>query len=58
MCAETIRLLPAFGVGSALSNDYNATGIPTKGRGTKGVIAMQTPPPTPTPLTPLSTELK
>ena len=27
------RLLPAFGVGSALSNDYVATGIPTKGRG-------------------------
>lgn len=27
------RLLPAFGVGSALSKDYTATGIPTKGRG-------------------------
>ena len=27
------RLLPAFGVGSALSRDFEATGIPTKGRG-------------------------
>ena len=27
------RLLPAFGVGSALSRDYAATGTPTKGRG-------------------------
>lgn len=27
------RLLPAFGVGSALSQDYSARGIPTKGRG-------------------------
>jgi probable F420-dependent oxidoreductase len=27
------RLLPAFGVGSALSRDYAATGIPTRGRG-------------------------
>lgn len=27
------RLLPAFGVGSALSRDYVATGVPTKGRG-------------------------
>lgn len=27
------RLLPAFGVGSALGRDYAATGIPTKGRG-------------------------
>jgi alkanesulfonate monooxygenase SsuD/methylene tetrahydromethanopterin reductase-like flavin-dependent oxidoreductase (luciferase family) len=27
------RLLPAFGVGSALSRDYTATGTPTKGRG-------------------------
>ena len=27
------RLLPAFGVGSALSKDYTATGTPTKGRG-------------------------
>lgn len=27
------RLLPAFGVGSALGKDYSASGIPTKGRG-------------------------
>ena len=27
------RLLPAFGVGSALSRDYTATGTPTKARG-------------------------
>jgi probable F420-dependent oxidoreductase len=27
------RLLPAFGIGSALSRDFAATGIPTKGRG-------------------------
>ena len=27
------RLLPAFGVGSAISRDYVATGTPTKGRG-------------------------
>ena len=27
------RLLPAFGVGSALSRDFTATGIPSKGRG-------------------------
>jgi probable F420-dependent oxidoreductase len=27
------RLLPAFGVGSALGKDYAASGIPTKGRG-------------------------
>lgn len=27
------RLLPAFGVGSAVSRDYAATGTPTKGRG-------------------------
>lgn len=27
------RLLPAFGVGSALSKDFSATGTPTKGRG-------------------------
>jgi len=27
------RLLPAFGVGSALSRDFTATGTPTKGRG-------------------------
>ena len=27
------RLLPAFGVGSALSRDFSATGTPTRGRG-------------------------
>lgn len=27
------RLLPAFGVGSAISRDYTATGTPTRGRG-------------------------
>jgi probable F420-dependent oxidoreductase len=27
------RLLPAFGIGSALSRDYTATGTPTQGRG-------------------------
>lgn len=27
------RLLPAFGVGSAVSRDYTATGTPTRGRG-------------------------
>jgi probable F420-dependent oxidoreductase len=27
------RLLPAFGIGSAVSRDYAATGTPTKGRG-------------------------
>lgn len=27
------RLLPAFGVGSAISRDYSATGTPTRGRG-------------------------
>lgn len=27
------RLLPAFGVGSAISRDYQATGTPTRGRG-------------------------
>ncbi len=27
------RLLPAFGVGSALSKDFSATGTPTRGRG-------------------------
>ena len=27
------RLLPAFGVGSARSSDYSATGTPTRGRG-------------------------
>ena len=29
------RLLPAFGIGSALSRDYTATGTETKGRGKK-----------------------
>ena len=27
------RMLPAFGVGSALGRDYSATGVPTRGRG-------------------------
>lgn len=27
------RMLPAFGVGSALGRDFSATGVPTKGRG-------------------------
>ncbi len=35
------RLLPAFGIGSALSQDYQATGIPTKRRGTKADDALQ-----------------
>lgn len=37
------RLLPAFGVGSALGQDYAATGVPTKGRGrrtTEGLVIM------------------
>ncbi len=29
------RLLPAFGVGSALGQDYASTGIPTRGRGNR-----------------------
>ncbi len=29
------RLLPAFGIGSALSRDYSATGTPTQGRGSR-----------------------
>ncbi len=29
------RLLPAFGIGSALSRDYTATGTPTQGRGSR-----------------------
>jgi len=29
------RLLPAFGIGSAVSRDYTATGTPTKGRGAR-----------------------
>ena len=35
------RLLPAFGIGSALSQDYQATGIPTKRRGKKADEALQ-----------------
>ena len=35
------RLLPAFGIGSALSQDYKATGIPTKRRGKKADEALQ-----------------
>ncbi|MCH1554670.1 MAG: LLM class flavin-dependent oxidoreductase [Pseudomonadales bacterium] len=34
------RLLPAFGIGSALSRDYSATGTPTKGRGKKADEAL------------------
>ncbi|MDA1207851.1 MAG: LLM class flavin-dependent oxidoreductase [Proteobacteria bacterium] len=34
------RLLPAFGIGSALSRDYVATGMPTKGRGKKADEAL------------------
>ena len=34
------RLLPAFGIGSALSRDYVATGTPTKGRGKKADEAL------------------
>lgn len=35
------RLLPAFGIGSALSQDYQATGIQTKRRGKKADEALQ-----------------
>ena len=35
------RLLPAFGIGSALSKDYTATGTPTKGRGKRANEALQ-----------------
>lgn len=35
------RLLPAFGIGSALSLDYKATGTPTKRRGKKADEALQ-----------------
>lgn len=35
------RLLPAFGIGSALSMDYRATGIPTRRRGKKANEALQ-----------------
>ena len=34
------RLLPAFGIGSALSRDYTATGTPTQGRGKKADEAL------------------
>ena len=34
------RLLPAFGIGSALSMDYRSTGIPTKRRGKKADEAL------------------
>lgn len=35
------RLLPAFGIGSALSMDYKATGTPTRGRGRKANEALE-----------------
>ena len=35
------RLLPAFGVGSALSRDYAATGTPTKGRGKRAAEGLE-----------------
>jgi probable F420-dependent oxidoreductase len=35
------RLLPAFGIGSALSMDYKATGVATKRRGKKADEALQ-----------------
>ena len=35
------RLLPAFGVGSAISRDYAATGIPTKGRGQRSAEGLE-----------------
>ena len=35
------RLLPAFGVGSALSRDFTATGTETKGRGKRTVDSRQ-----------------
>ncbi len=35
------RLLPAFGVGSAVSRDYAATGIPTKGRGQRSAEGLE-----------------
>lgn len=35
------RLLPAFGIGSALSMDYRATGTPTKRRGKKANEALE-----------------
>ncbi len=35
------RLLPAFGVGSAVSRDYLATGTPTKGRGERAAEGLE-----------------
>lgn len=35
------RVLPAFGIGSALSMDYKATGTPTRGRGKKADEALE-----------------
>ena len=35
------RLLPAFGIGSALSMDYRATGTPTRARGRRADEALQ-----------------
>lgn len=35
------RLLPAFGIGSALSRDFTATGTPTKGRGIRASEGME-----------------
>ncbi len=35
------RLLPAFGVGSALSRDYVATGTPTRGRGQRAAEGLE-----------------
>lgn len=35
------RLLPAFGLGSAQSRDYTATGTPTKGRGRRADEALE-----------------
>ena len=35
------RVLPAFGIGSAVSRDYTATGTPTKARGKKANEALE-----------------
>lgn len=35
------RILPAFGLGSAFSQDYSATGVPTKRRGKKADEALE-----------------
>lgn len=35
------RLLPAFGVGSAVSRDYAATGTPTRGRGERAAEGLE-----------------